>query len=42
MNEALLDLVVALAIRAIREAEKNAKAVETDGEEVDDEERKAA
>lgn len=42
MNEALLDLVVALAIRAIREAEKNAKAIETDGEEVNEEERKAA
>lgn len=42
MNEALLDIVVALAVRAIREAEKDKRAVETDGEEVNDEERKAA
>ena len=30
------------AVRAIREAEKNANAIETDGEEVHEEERKAA
>jgi len=41
VTPALVDILVVLAVRAIREAEKNAKAVETDGEEVD-EERKAA
>ena len=43
MTPALLDLVVALAIRAIREAERNERAIETDGEEVNEvDERKAA
>jgi len=43
VTPALVDTLVVLAVRAIREAEKNAKAVETDGEEVNEvDERKAA
>ena len=42
VTPALLDILAVLAVRAIREAEKNANAIETDGEEVHEEERKAA
>ncbi len=42
MTDALIGILVVLAVRAIREAERDACAVETDGEEVNDEERKAA
>jgi len=42
VTPALVDILVVLAVRAIREAERDARAVETDGEEVNDEERKAA
>lgn len=39
-----VDVLVVLAVRAIREAERDARAVDTDGEEVKEvnEERKAA
>lgn len=43
VTAALVDVLVVLAVRAIREAERNERAIETDGEEVNEvDERKAA
>lgn len=42
VTPALVDILVVLAVRASREAERNERAIETDGEEVNEVDQKEA